>query len=158
MPERQPSPAFPLLAPSSIGPRLLPATRRSVRYDITVSVRAFRVAFALHLALVTSIAVAAYTGHVHLPASLPQIDKVGHALFFGLLGALAHGALAFRRVKGIPLGPLLVLLAAGIEELCQGLSPHRTMSIFDYAADVLGVVVMVALLDLKLLAPRAARP
>jgi hypothetical protein len=132
---------------ASEGPRRLLGASSGGGYTYPVSIRSYRIAFVLLAAFVTAIGVAAYTGHFQVPPQIPQLDKVGHALFIGLLGGLAHGALGLRRSRGVPLGPALVLVVAGIEELCQGLSPYRTMSWFDYAADVVGVVAFTVLIE-----------
>jgi hypothetical protein len=54
---------------------------------------------------------------------------------------LLDRALRERAVLRVPLGPAIVLVAAGIEELLQQLSPRRTTTLHDYVADVAGVVL-----------------
>jgi len=117
------------------------------------TVHELRLAFAAHLAVVAAIVVAAYLGA--LPTfyqRIPHADLFAHAVLFGLLGALLDGALARRPVsrRALPW-----LGAAALEELAQLLSPRRTSSLSDYAADVLGVVVLTWLLR-RLTGPRAA--
>jgi VanZ family protein len=114
-----------------------------LRYRRPMTLRRYRLALALHLALLSSISVWAYLGRLHLP-EVPHIDLLGHAVLYGALGALAHGALGFRAIGRVPVGPAMVLAGAGIEELLQGLSPYRHMSILDFAADVVGVTACVA--------------
>lgn len=99
------------------------------------------------LALVVTLSAGAYLGLVPTSLrSLPHADLAVHALLFGLLGAFLDGALSHRplhrRVPLLRLGPLLVLAAAGVEELAQRLSPRRCSSIADFAADVAGVCVL----------------
>jgi VanZ family protein len=73
---------------------------------------------------------------------LPGADKVAHFWIAGLLAFFLDGALARRRVfTHVPLAALLVLVPTGLEEIAQRFSIHRTSSIWDYAADVVGVVV-----------------
>jgi hypothetical protein len=75
---------------------------------------------------------------------LPHFDLLVHALLIGLVGGLFDGAIGFRRLVpnlAVPrLGPLLVILAAGIEEYAQRFSPRRTSTWSDFAADVVGVL------------------
>lgn len=104
----------------------------------------FRWALALQLALDVLIGTGAYLGILPntLP-SLPHIDLLFHAILIGLAGGLLDGALGFRRLVqslSFPrLGPLLVILAAGIEEYAQRFSPRRTSTWSDFAADGVGV-------------------
>jgi polysaccharide biosynthesis protein VpsQ len=106
--------------------------------------RLFRAGFAAHLALVVLVSVGAYTGN--LPTSIPAVphlDKLGHAILIGGLAFFLDGALEHRpllRDRAFPrLGPVLVLVAAGIEEYAQRLSPRRSSDWADFAADVVGV-------------------
>jgi hypothetical protein len=110
--------------------------------------RRFRGAFAAQLGVVTAIVVAAYLGR--LPGwvgRIPHFDLAAHAILFGLLGALLDGALGHRplgpgRATRVGLGPVLVLAAAAAEEVAQLLSPRRSASLADFAADVVGVALL----------------
>jgi VanZ family protein len=100
-------------------------------------------AFAGQLALIAFASYLAYAGLI--PASLlwvtRQFDWAFHALLFGPLGMLLDRALRERAVfRVVPLGPAIVLVAAGVEELLQQLSPRRSTTLHDYVADVVGVV------------------
>jgi hypothetical protein len=104
----------------------------------------FRLGFLAHLTFIVLVSIGAYTGR--LPTSLPDFphaDKVGHAIFIGLLAFFLDGALGHRRIHpslAFPrLGPALVVTAAGIEEYLQRLSPRRSSDIWDFTADVVGV-------------------
>jgi hypothetical protein len=104
----------------------------------------FRLGFAAHLSLVVLISAGAYIGL--LPTSLPDFpgfDKLGHAVLIGGLAFFLDGALSHRRLlrdHAFPrLGPVLVVVAAGIEEYLQRLSPRRSSDPWDFAADVVGV-------------------
>jgi VanZ family protein len=110
-----------------------------------MSVRRYRIALALHLSLICAISAWAYLGRLVLP-NIPHIDLAGHLVLYGLLGGLAHGAMRGRVLHRVPVGPAIVLTAAGIEELLQGLSPYRHVSLLDFLADVVGVVACVAIL------------
>ncbi|MCC6556999.1 MAG: hypothetical protein IT372_28950 [Polyangiaceae bacterium] len=106
--------------------------------------RAWRIGFAIQAALVCLISAGAYAGV--LPTSLRALaraDLLGHAVLIGLLAGSLDGALGFRRLlrgAAFPrLAPVLVLALAGAEEIAQGLSPRRSSSLSDYAADVVGV-------------------
>lgn len=77
----------------------------------------------------------------------PGFDLLGHAVLFGTLALLADRALGRRAILGVRLGLALVLLLAAAEEALQALSPHRTASLWDFLADVVGVVVLCWLAD-----------
>ena len=81
---------------------------------------------------------------------VPQSDKVVHFAIGGLLAFFLDGALRRRNAFAmagvpIPLAALVVLVPAGVEEYLQRYSVHRTSSIWDFVADLLGVVVVLAL-------------
>lgn len=81
---------------------------------------------------------------------VPQFDKVVHFTVAGLLAFFLDGALGRRTLfagsrVAVPLAAVAVLAPAGVEEYLQRYSTHRTSSIWDFAADVAGVVVFVAL-------------
>lgn len=85
--------------------------------------------------------------------SLPEVDlfsfdKIAHFLVFGVLGYLNVRWFHFLRNTPVPffryyvffsLG--IVILYAGLDEIHQFFVPNRTCSWFDFAADVLGIVV-----------------
>jgi VanZ family protein len=124
--------------------------------------RFWRVGFALQLLVVIAIVVGAYLGH--LPTfyrGLPHADLLAHAVLFGLLagfldGALGHRPLLRGRAPWLRLAPVLVLGVAAVEEVAQLLSPRRTASLADFAADVVGVTLFVWLAG-RLTAWREAR-
>jgi hypothetical protein len=104
----------------------------------------FRLGFVAHLSLVVLISIGAYTGL--LPTSLPDLpyfDKLGHAILIGGLAFFLDGALGHRPLwAGISfprLGPTIVVVAAGLEEYLQRLSPRRSSDLGDFVADVVGV-------------------
>lgn len=119
----------------------------------------YRWGFAVQLTLVVLASVGAYTGVLPTQATaIPGSDKVGHFFMIGLLSFFLDGAIAAHesdaalarrdvRVLGarVPLAAAAVLLVAGLEEYLQRLSPRRDSSIYDYLADVLGVVALTAL-------------
>ena len=120
----------------------------------------YRWGFALQLTFVVLASIGAYTGV--LPTSLtavPGSDKVGHFFMIGALSFFLDGAIDRRelRVLGarVPLAAAGVLFVAGVEEYLQRLSPVRDSSIYDYLADVCGVVALTALS--RYLEPRLAR-
>jgi VanZ family protein len=100
--------------------------------------------FAGYLAVIAAIDLSAYLGII--PTSLraiPYYDTFGHLFLIGLAGFLTHRAMARRtlRVAGLalPLGILIVAVLAGGEELLQLLSSRREASVWDYAADLVGL-------------------
>jgi hypothetical protein len=105
-------------------------------------------AFALHLTGVVFVSYLAYSGKMPEWAAsgpLQRYDWAAHAFAFGPLGMWLDRALRERplyaRRWAPPMGPAIVLAAAGIEELLQQLSPRRDTSLHDYAGDVAGVVL-----------------
>jgi VanZ family protein len=111
--------------------------------------RFWRAAFVVQLVAVVAIATGAYLGR--LPTfyqRIPHADLVAHAVLFGLLagfldGALGHRPLLRGRLPWLRLAPVVVLAVAAVEEIAQRLSPRRTSSFSDYAADLVGVVLFV---------------
>lgn len=67
---------------------------------------------------------------------VPLMDKVGHAVFALLLGAIVEGT---TRSRGRAL--LLVAPVVLAEELSQRWVPGRTFDLFDLAADAAGLAV-----------------
>ena len=81
---------------------------------------------------------------------LQQSDKIVHFSTAGLLAFFLDGALRRRTAFTIggfamPLAALLILVPAGIEEFLQRYSALRTSSIWDFTADLLGVLVLLPL-------------
>ena len=81
---------------------------------------------------------------------VPQFDKVVHFMTGGLLAFFLDGALRRRTAftidhRAVPLAALVVLVPAGIEEFAQRYSVHRTSSIWDFLADLFGVLVLLPL-------------
>jgi VanZ family protein len=78
-----------------------------------------------------------------------HLDKLVHFSFAGALAFFLDGALRRREVLlgrwSVPLAALGVLVPTGIEEFLQRYSIHRTSSIWDFAADVAGVVALIPL-------------
>lgn len=85
------------------------------------------------------------------PITFPGLDKLEHALAFGILGALAYLALGVRRREGRPdfrpilLAVLVVTLYAVFDELHQSFVPGRDPSFYDGLADAGGAVLAVTL-------------
>jgi VanZ family protein len=78
-------------------------------------------------------------------ASVPYGDKIGHFFIFGLLtlGAnILFKLKTFRLYKlNIYFGSVFVLLFALCEELSQYFLASRTLDLFDFLADLLGVFI-----------------
>jgi VanZ family protein len=85
------------------------------------------------------------------PLAFPGLDKLAHAVAFGVLGVLAYLALGLRQRGGRPsLGPMLlavviVTLYAVFDELHQSRIPGRYASFYDGVADLGGAVLGVVL-------------
>lgn len=80
----------------------------------------------------------------------PQLDKLLHFVLAGLLAFFLDGALRRRTLFTIgrlpvPLAAVGILVPTAIDEIAQSFTIYRTASVFDYAADVAGVVVFIRL-------------
>ncbi|UTW10626.1 hypothetical protein [Marinobacterium rhizophilum] len=80
------------------------------------------------------------------PDLFDQSDKVGHLLAFGALGLSSR--LAFLRLSGWVLWPLLFVLAPLLEWLQHQLQPLRVYSVEDALANMAGVVLALAVSSL----------
>lgn len=125
----------PNAAPASILPPPHRVGRRSVGFAAAL------------LVFVVLISALADVGHksalFDAVRSTPHGDKFCHFGIFGTLAFFAHRALEFRTwgIAGfrLPIGPLLVLMLATVEELSQAFFPQRTLDIVDWLSDLLGV-------------------
>lgn len=72
---------------------------------------------------------------------LPFGDKLGHMWLYGLLAFMLSFVLRkhTKRYYGLPLGCVLVLAFALIEEASQAFFPLRTLDAGDVVADFLGI-------------------
>ena len=70
----------------------------------------------------------------------PGLDKVLHGVVFGAAGALAW--LAQRRPRALPTMAGLAVLAV-LDETRQALLPFRSFDVWDIAADIAAVVLVV---------------
>ena len=76
---------------------------------------------------------------------IPFGDKIGHLMLFGLLTLFANLASGFRvfsvATKHVFWGTAAVLVFVTIEELSQYFLPARTLDIYDYSADIVGILL-----------------
>jgi VanZ family protein len=72
---------------------------------------------------------------------IPYGDKFFHALLYGMMAMFLNYGLGFRRVYGVQLGAILVLIFATIEEISQMFISTRTFDLGDLAADLIGVIL-----------------
>ena len=95
---------------------------------------------------VTAASIAAYAQLLPPWIAPGDMDKVFHFAMGGTLAFFLDRALrgraAWRGRLAPPLSSVLVLVPVGIEEYLQRYSAVRTSSIWDFAADVAGVVVL----------------
>lgn len=79
--------------------------------------------------------------------SLLSYDKVLHLLVFGLFGIFVYRAFKFYfRVKRPYIATLITCIPyAALDEIHQLFVPGRQQSLYDFLADVIGVVVFAAL-------------
>lgn len=100
----------------------------------------------VHVALVITIAVQAYTGVLwgYLPG-IPHFDLAGHFVLIGGLAFFLDGALDYRPLTSrgpswLRLAPTLILSLAAIEEWAQTFASTRSATFSDFFADVAGVI------------------
>ncbi|MDJ1182201.1 VanZ family protein [Roseofilum casamattae] len=103
--------------------------------------RAWIVAFWLYFLFLMLVSLAAYLQW--LPEKVADYDKAGHLILIGTAGILSHQALGQRMMPigkfFLPLGPVLVTLFSAIDETLQMLSPARSHSLTDLAANWIGI-------------------
>ena len=100
-----------------------------------------------------ALAMTAYAYLVGLPRifwAVHGFDKLVHFMVAGLLAFFLDGALRRRAlfvVSGfaMPAAAVLVLVPSGIDEYLQRYADLRSSSIWDFAADVAGVVVLITI-------------
>lgn len=109
--------------------------------------RLYRIGLAGWFGLILLIDLGAYTGI--LPTQirqLPYYDTILHFILVGTFGALLDAALLHRPIVRIPfvprVGPGIALALAGTEEYLQRLSPRRSSSWSDLAANFSGILVL----------------
>lgn len=77
--------------------------------------------------------------------AIPFYDSIGHFVLFGMLGLIAHYAFNQKRVTvfrlAIPLGPLLAVTYACIDESLQIFSSNRTFDLGDLFFGILGIIL-----------------
>lgn len=81
---------------------------------------------------------------------IPQFDKLVHFAGAGLVAFFLDGAVRRRTLLtasgfAVPLAAAVVLVPAAIEEYLQRYATYRTSSIWDFAADVAGVAILIPL-------------
>lgn len=92
-----------------------------------------------------AICVSAYLKILPVKSStIPFYDTIGHFILIGLASFFSHLAMKKRKITIgtflLPLAPLLVSIFTLIEEVLQNLSPYRTFSLSDLAADLVGII------------------
>ena len=77
--------------------------------------------------------------------NIPYGDKLMHGLLYGVMALLLNYGLNFKSKKifgfNMQVGAIIVLTFAGLEEITQYWLPSRTCDVFDFVADVVGVVL-----------------
>ena len=77
--------------------------------------------------------------------NIPYGDKFMHGLLYGVMALLLNYGLNFKSKKifgfNMQVGAMIVLTFAGLEEITQYWLPSRTCDVFDFVADVVGVIL-----------------
>jgi VanZ family protein len=110
------------------------------------SQRVWQFVLVIYVLILAVISAAAYTKRLHISAIVgkSQADKLIHFVLLGGASFLARRATADARMRwyNLPIGPFVVGTCASIDEFAQALSPVRTFSLGDLAANLGGVVVL----------------
>jgi VanZ family protein len=107
--------------------------------------------FGVVVALATMMSALAYTDRIPTAfVRVFQYDKGVHFATAGMLAFFLDGALRRRKAfaasgHALPLAAVIILVPAAIEEYLQRYSQYRTSSIWDFAADLAGVAVLIPL-------------
>ena len=84
-----------------------------------------------------------HNGLFKLTTAIPYGDKIGHFFLFGLLAFLANLSVKCRCFSfgkfSVYWGSFIVLVFVSVEELSQHFLPTRTLDIYDYGADIIGI-------------------
>jgi VanZ family protein len=83
--------------------------------------------------------------------AFPNGDRLGHFVLYGILAYLVSAAFPTRRVRigtwHLPLGVVIALALATVEEFSQIFIPTRTADPIDLAAGYLGIFVAALVLN-----------
>jgi VanZ family protein len=113
---------------------------KSAARDETLRWRIWAIAYLL---LFLTIMLLAYQGK--LPTGLTQHDKFAHFFLYGMATFLGQKLLHDRKFhlagRSLPLFPVLFGIFTTVEELCQGLSPNRSLDWGDLLASFLGIAI-----------------
>ncbi|MGB3693072.1 MAG: VanZ family protein [Spirulinaceae cyanobacterium] len=103
-----------------------------------------KVIASIYGATLLTILVVAYTGN--LPGWLSRIpyhDTIGHFVIYAIATYLGHRVFKHRKLKlldyVLPLWPVLFGIFTIAEELLQGFSPNRTLTVLDLVASLIGI-------------------
>lgn len=112
-----------------------------------INQRAWIIIAILYLMLILAIMLVADFGK--LPdaqlSKIPNYDIIGHFFLYGIASFVCHRATNRRMMMvfkyPIPFGPFLFTLVTIAEEVLQHILPHRTFSLLDLGASLLGIVL-----------------
>ncbi|MCL1473740.1 VanZ family protein [Argonema antarcticum] len=109
-------------------------------------------AFWFYFAVLITISISAYLKVLPVKSStIPYYDTIGHFILLGMAAFFGHLALSKRKISvwsiSIPLAPLLVAICCIADELLQTLSPNRSASFYDLAADWVGIAIFYLLAE-----------
>jgi VanZ family protein len=112
-----------------------------------------KIIFSLYSAFILGIFILAYLGLIPTDiAIVPYYDSIGHFVLFGLwaylFGRIFKRKLYIYDKYFIPLGSLIVLVIAVLDESSQWFSSIRTFSFLDLFWGVLGIAIAVVVINL----------
>lgn len=106
------------------------------------------ITFGIYLVILLTIIGLAYLGILPVKvATIPFYDTLGHFILLGSASYLGHKALGGQMLKiwpcplTLPLAPIAISLFAMVDESLQALSPLRTSTLSDMAANLVGIWV-----------------
>ena len=110
--------------------------------------RRWLIALLVFLAVLLAIFAGAYLGRIPTQLdAIPDYDKVGHFVLYGILAALLNLTIGHRRVSigwlKLPIAVMLAIAFAIADEFFQKVSPLRSSDLTDLAADSIGILLFV---------------
>jgi hypothetical protein len=118
------------------------------------SKKPWQIAFILYFLLLLLIVIMADMGNLpyNFLGKIPYYDVYGHFILYGIASFLSHLALGGKKIViaqiFLPLGPFLFTLVTIAEEISQIHLPHRTFSIIDLNASLIGIILFYYLAEL----------
>jgi len=104
--------------------------------------------------ILLSIFALAYCGYIPTQLNaIPYYDSIGHFVLYGLWGFLFaktfEKPILTKNGFTVPLGILIIIMIAVIEEALQSLSPLRSFSLFDFLWGFTGILIACLIINMR---------